>query len=110
MRTRNIVHQALVAEIKKFKSTIWEDVAGRLARDIEVNTGKLERITKKNDVVVVPGKVLGAGEISHALVVGAEKFSSSARAKIEAAGGEAISLRELAQKHADGKGVRIIAG
>jgi len=110
MKPRNIVHQALVAEIKKFKTAIWDDIAARLTRNIEVNVGKLGRTTKKNDVVAVPGKVLGAGEISHALVVGAEKFSSSARAKIEAAGGQAVSLRELAQKHADGNGVRIIAG
>ncbi len=35
-------------------------------------------------------KVLGDGEISRALKVTASKFSASAKAKIEAAGGEAI--------------------
>jgi len=110
MKPKNIVYQVLVADMKKSKAAIWEDIAERLARNIEVNVGKLARLTKKNDVVAVPGKVLGGGEISHALVIGAEKFSGSARAKIEAVGGHAISLKELAQKHADGKGVRIIAG
>ena len=110
MKPKNIVYQALVADMKKSKAAIWEDIAARLARNIEVNVGKLARITKKNDVVAVPGKVLGGGEIAHALVIGAEKFSVSARAKIEAVGGHPISLKELAQKHADGKGVRIIAG
>lgn len=36
-----------------------------------------------------PVKVLGGGEISRALSVTAKKFSASARAKIEAAGGSA---------------------
>ncbi len=44
--------------------------------------------------VIRPGetyvKVLGDGEISRALKVTASKFSASAKAKIEAAGGEAI--------------------
>ncbi|MFQ5692973.1 MAG: 50S ribosomal protein L15 [Nitrospinota bacterium] len=35
-------------------------------------------------------KILGRGELSVALTVEAEKFSASARAKIEAAGGQAV--------------------
>lgn len=35
-------------------------------------------------------KILGTGELSHALVVRAEFFSAGAKAKIEAAGGQAI--------------------
>lgn len=111
-KAKNIVHQALVSELKRkgSKAAIWDDIAVRLARNVEVNVGKLARVTKKNDVVAVPGKVLGTGELSHALIVGAENFSVSARAKIESAGGKAILLNELAEKHADGKGVKIIAG
>lgn len=110
MNSKNIVHQALVADIKRAKAPIWEDVAAKLTRNIEVNVGKLGRVTKNNEIVAIPGKVLGGGEISHALIVGAEKFSASARAKIESAGGQTVSLKELAQKHPSGKGVRIIAG
>ena len=39
-----------------------------------------------------PVKVLGQGEISVAVPVTANKFSSSARAKIDAAGGSTIEL------------------
>jgi large subunit ribosomal protein L15 len=35
-------------------------------------------------------KILGDGELSHALYVAVEEFSASAKAKIEAAGGQAI--------------------
>ena len=39
-------------------------------------------------------KILGEGELSKALTVSAHGFSASARRKIEAAGGTAVSLRE----------------
>ena len=41
---------------------------------------------------VAPLKILGNGEISKALTVKAEKFSASAKSKIEAAGGKAEEI------------------
>ena len=41
-------------------------------------------------------RVLGRGDIAHALVVKADHFSASARQKIEAAGGKAIGLAKEA--------------
>jgi large subunit ribosomal protein L15 len=37
-------------------------------------------------------KVLGRGELKHALTIAAHKFSASAKEKIEAAGGKAVEL------------------
>ncbi len=46
------------------------------------------RLVHKNDLV----KILGGGELKASLKVSAHKFTASAKAAIEAAGGEAISL------------------
>ncbi|MET1260286.1 MAG: 50S ribosomal protein L15 [Flavobacteriaceae bacterium] len=46
------------------------------------------RLVGKNELV----KILGGGELKAKLKVSAHKFSASAKAAIEAAGGEAISL------------------
>ena len=46
------------------------------------------RLVSKNDLV----KILGRGSLSHPIKIHAHKFSVSAKASIEAAGGEAISL------------------
>ncbi len=46
------------------------------------------RLAHKNDLV----KILGNGELKASLKVSVHKFSASAKAAIEAAGGEAISL------------------
>jgi large subunit ribosomal protein L15 len=45
-------------------------------------------------------KVLGTGELSRKLVVRAQKFSASARSKIEAAGGTVVELDELGREAA----------
>ena len=45
------------------------------------------RLVGKRDRKV---KILGDGELTHALIVEANQFSASAKAKIEAAGGQAI--------------------
>jgi len=91
---------------------IWRDVAERLSRPrsrrAEVNVSRINRYTRPGDVVVVPGKVLGAGLIDHPVCVAAFSFSASARRKIEAAGGECISIRELVERNPTGSGVRIM--
>jgi len=46
------------------------------------------RLATKNDLV----KILGRGEIKSKLKVSAHKFTASAKAAIEAAGGEAVTL------------------
>lgn len=66
----------------------------------EVNVGKIDKLTKNMDSVVVPGKVLGAGAITHAVIVAANKFSESARKKIEAAGGKVLAINDLEDKKA----------
>lgn len=91
---------------------IWRDVADRLERSrrnwSEVNLSRLSRYGSKGEQIVVPGVVLATGEITTPLTVAAFRASSAARTKIEAAGGRAISLLELAVLNPKGSGVRIM--
>lgn len=91
---------------------IWRDVADRLERSrrnwSEVNLSRLSRYGAKGEQIVVPGVLLATGEISTPLTVAAFRASSAARKKIEAAGGRAISLLELAVQNPKGSGVRIM--
>ncbi len=73
-----------------------------------VNISRINRYTKPNDVVAVPGKVLGMGKLDHPVTVAAFKFSKSAKRLIEASGGRAISLKELIKENPRGKNVKII--
>ena len=61
-----------------------------------------------DEVVVVPGKVLGTGSLGHKLTVCAFSISQTAARKITESGGKVVNFDDLINKHPDGKGVRII--
>ncbi|MGQ9527430.1 MAG: 50S ribosomal protein L15 [Chloroflexus sp.] len=52
----------------------------------------------------MPVKILGDGELTQPLVIKAHKFSASARQKIEAAGGKAIDLTWVVERHSRSRG------
>jgi len=68
-----------VGDLSEFSAGDVVDMTGILARSLTSKTG---------DQL----KVLGNGDATKKLVVRAQKFSASARAKIEAAGGQVIEL------------------
>jgi len=75
------------------KVPIWKTVIKELSRSRsnrrQVNIGQLAHITKDKEVVIVPGKILASGDISHKLT-------------------KILALDNLIKKYPDGKGVRII--
>jgi large subunit ribosomal protein L18e len=75
----------------------------------EVNVGRIAKHTQAKDQVAVPGKVLGCGDLDHAVVVAGLGFSERAREKIVTAGGECIGLAELAHRNPKGSNVKLIA-
>jgi len=74
----------------------------------EVNVSKLNRVCKNNETVIVPGKVLSSGTLKKPLTVAAANFSMSAVEKIQKAGGNPISIRELVETNPKGTNVRIV--
>ncbi len=97
---------------KKNKAPIWralqEELLGPRANRREINIGRLAEITKADEVVVVPGKVLGTGSLGHKVTVCAFSISETAAKKIIESGGKVVTFDDLINKHPDGKGVRII--
>jgi large subunit ribosomal protein L18e len=77
---------------------------------VEVNVGKLDTISAEGGVLLVPGKVLGEGEVSKELHVGAVAFTGSAAQKISSAGGEALLIKDFVAKYGEGKGVFLVGG
>lgn len=107
---------SLVTDLKKKswenEAPIWRDIANRLEKPtknrIEVNVSRIERYLREGEVALVPGKLLAAGAISRKVTVAAYGFSDSARTKIEAAGGQCLTIRELLERSPKGEKVRII--
>jgi large subunit ribosomal protein L18e len=96
---------------KKAKAPIWMDVARRLSRPrkgfASVNVGKIEKNTVEGSVVLVPGKVLSAGSLTHAVDVAAFGFSMEAERKISSQG-SCMGITELVKKNPKGTGVIIL--
>lgn len=118
----NLLENPRIAECKRRLRQAYRDTQAPLWRAVEeyleksrsnrpeVNLRDLEAHTVEGALVVVPGKVLGAGQLSHRVIVGALAYSRSAAAKIKAAGGEALSLEEFVEKYKGSKGVVLLGG
>lgn len=111
----NIHLRLLIKKLKRasrvHEAPVWRAVAYHLSKPrrerVEVNLSRINRYAEDGDMVVVPGKVLGSGELTKKVTVAAWKFSRTAMVKLRSAG-EAITIEELLQRNPEGKGVKII--
>jgi large subunit ribosomal protein L18e len=103
---------ALRMASKSTKAPLWKDMERRLlnarSNRREVNVDKLSKFTQEGDVIIVPGKILGAGNLGHSIIVYAYSMSKLAARKINEAGGQILELRDLIQRYPNGSGVKII--
>ena len=106
----------LIVELKKKSNEHSANIWGRVADALEkptrqrrvVNLSSLSRHTKENEIIVVPGKVLGAGDLSHKLTISAFQFSGGAKEKLEKIGAKIVPLLELSKENPSGKGIRVM--
>ena len=94
------------------QAAIWRDLAKRLEKPARswpvINLSRLERNLDPKATAVVPGKVLGAGDLSKPLTVAAWSFSASARHKITEAGGKCLTLNELLENNPSGSNISLM--
>ena len=92
-------------------AAVWKRVASDLEKPTRqrrvVNIFKLEKYCDDNDVIVVPGKVLGTGDLNKKVTVAAYTFSGQAFDKISAKG-KAMSIKEMVEKNPQGKKIRLM--
>ena len=97
---------------KKNDAPIWLKLAKTaLKSNSNQKTIHLKKINENSDdgnAVIIPGKVLGTGIISHKIVLSSFSISNSAAQKIKQSGGEIIKFSEMIEKFPTGKGVKII--
>ena len=104
--------QFLKKASKETNSAIWLNIADQLSKSKRsrriVNLNRIDRFTKEGDTLVVPGKVLGTGALSHQVNVAALSFSKEAAAKIQEIGGKCLTIRDLYKLKKDGSNVKIM--
>lgn len=108
--------QNLILDLKKVsteeKVNLWKRIAADLSKSSRqrriVNISRINKFTRDNDFVIVPGKVLSEGDIDHKVNVAAFNFSKAARDKITKANGSVLSIPELVKSNPKAKSVKII--
>ncbi len=97
---------------KAREKPIWGRVAELLSRPARrrpaVNLSKINRYASDGDIVIVPGKVLGTGNINKKVTVAAFSFSEAAARKLSDAGGRILTLRDAITDVKDYSKVKII--
>ena len=112
----NLHLRSLIANLRKKaiqdSSPLWKRLASDLERPTRnrriVNLSRINRFTKDNDTIVVPGKVLGSGIINHKVTVAAFAFSDGALEKLKKQNCSIMSISELMQKNPKTSEIRII--
>ena len=96
---------------KKNEAPIWSKIADLALKPSStkrtVNLTRINKITKENDVLFVPGKVLGTGNMSHKITLSSFSMSTTAANKIIQSGGNIMVYSDMIKKYPTGKGVRI---
>jgi len=114
MTNQVVIHMAkdLKRASAKNDAPIWAKLAEyalkpSIARR-DLNLNRIGQLTKENDVVVFPGKVLGTGNISHKITLFSFSISNSAATKIVEQGGKIITYSNLIEQNPTGKGVVLL--
>lgn len=93
-------------------SALWRDVAQRLSRSrsnwAQPNLSRVSRHAPQGVTVLIPGKLLGSGEVEGSPTIAAYSASTGAKEKVEAAGGKVLTLPELMKENPEGTEVMIL--
>ena len=102
----------LIIKLWGTKRRIWRSVADKLSKtrkdSIQVNLSKLNKVTKENDVIVVPGKVLGDGDLDHKITIAAFTYSESAKNKLLHKKLKVQTIEELLESNPSGSKIKLI--
>ncbi|MFC1723853.1 50S ribosomal protein L18e [Nanoarchaeota archaeon] len=106
----------LIAELRKKAIAESAPLWKRLASDLEkptrsrraVNLSRINRFTKENETIIVPGKVLASGSVDHKLTVAAYSFSQGALEKLKKQNCSVILLDDFIKNPPKASDVRII--
>ncbi|HLD98512.1 MAG TPA: 50S ribosomal protein L18e [Candidatus Nanoarchaeia archaeon] len=112
-KLRRKTSPSLVASIiNSKKNSKWHEISALISRprrkEIKLNLDQINQIAKDNETILIPGKVLGEGEINKKLKIVAMKFSQSAAEKLRKDKIEFYTINEEMKKNPDAKNIRIL--
>jgi len=94
------------------KNPAWEKiikkVSGSRRKRLELNLDEIDNQTKDNDLVIIPGRVLGKGNIKKKIKISAMKYTESAKEKLKESKIEFNLIEEEIKSNPEGKGIKVL--
>lgn len=81
-------------------------LSGPTRKQISANLSDIDANTKAGDTLVIPGKVLGQGELTKKLRICALSFSKTAIEKMKKTKSEAVTILEEIKKNPKAEGIK----
>jgi len=103
-----IVDTVFAAEKHPEWRKISQIISGPNKKYSSVNLKIIEQKTSAGDTIIIPGKVLGTGEVTKKLRVCALDFSETSKEKLEKNNGEVVTILEEIKKNPKASGIKII--
>jgi|SRR3989338_945074 len=103
-----IVDTLFLAKNSKKWQKVAQIISGSRRKYSAVNIDRIEKESSNGDVLIVPGKVLGGGNLTKKLKVCALYFSVSAINKIKHNKGETIRIIDEIKKNPNAEGVKLL--
>ncbi|MFX0002616.1 MAG: 50S ribosomal protein L18e [Candidatus Hodarchaeota archaeon] len=108
----NYYVRKLIRDLWKTQIKIWKIVSKKLSgprrNRVKANLYHINKNTKKNDTVIIPGKILGMGELDHTITIACLDYSKTAKRKVESSGSKLLSIEDLLEQNPNGSGVKIL--
>lgn len=114
IRNKSPVLKKLIIELneKGKDSPFWKSIAKYLNKPrrklSKVNLFKINKHANSNDTIIVPGYVLGTGELKKPVTIIALKFSKTAEEKIKKIKGKCLYISEFVKKNPKISNIKII--
>ena len=106
---KELVEIILKAKKQKAWLKVAEILSGPRRKMPEINLERINSDSKEGDIVIVPGKVLGVGEIEKKIKIAAFRFSESAREKLKNKKCEIRNIEDEIKSNPEGKGIKILS-
>ncbi len=107
-RNPELVETIMTAKKNDKWFRVSEILASPRKNKVEKNLEEINKGSKSEEVVVVPGKVLSMGELDKKIKVVALDFSESAKEKILKSGSKLSTILEEIKMNPEAKGVKIL--
>jgi len=103
----NVLKRKLIDNLYRSKAAVWREVSNYLnvpSRQAKsINLFRIAKYANANDIIIVPGKVLGNGDLTQKVTIACYRISDSAKKKVVDSGSSVMTIEEALKKWPDGK-------